>query len=238
MFSAFAKAFDQLLSDRAVRRVLWFSLAATTLLLALLIAGVGALVHFTVRFDSWWLSWLNSFVEALGVAATLGLSWILFPAVASGIVGLFLDTVARAVEARHYPGLPPATGATMAESLVASLKLMALMVALNILALPLYLFPFINLFVFYGMNGYLLGREYFELVALRRATRIEAEVLRRSRSGRVVFTGVVITFLMTVPILNLVASVVGTAAMVHLFEGWREHPAPEPKEIEPPRPAG
>lgn len=218
MISAFLKAVGQF-SDPAIRRVMWISLGSTLVLFVLLFSGIWFLLRETVLFDIWWI---EDFIDTLGVMATVGLTWILFPAIASSIVGLLLDAVARAVEARHYPALAPAPGAGLADALLSSAKLIALMLVLNILALPLYLFPVINLFVFYGMNGYLLGREYFELAALRRMKPADAYVLRKSRGIRVFFAGVTIAFLLTLPVVNLLAPVIGTAAMVHLVEGWRD----------------
>lgn len=217
MFAAFAKSIGQL-SDPAVRRVVWTSVGWTAVLFALLYAAVWAGLRKTVLFNN---VWLEDTVDALGGIATIGLTWILFPAIASSIVGLLLERVARAVEARHYPGLPPARGAGLAAGIWSSLKLIALMVVLNILALPLYLFPVINLLAFYGLNGYLLGREYFELAALRRLGSAEATDLRRDHGLRVFAAGAGIAFLLTLPVINLLAPVIGTAAMVHLVERWR-----------------
>ena len=79
------------------------------------------------------------------------------------------------------------------------------------------LFPF----VFYSVNGYLLSREYFEMVALRRIGAAEARALRRAHRGRLFLSGVLITFMLTVPVVNMLTPIVATAVMVHLFEGWR-----------------
>ena len=75
------------------------------------------------------------------------------------------------------------------------------------------------------MNGYLLSREYFELVALRRIGPVEARALRKAHRGRLFVAGVIITLLLTVPGVNLLAPVVATAAMVHLFEDCRQRDA-------------
>lgn len=218
MISAFSKALAQL-SDRRVRRVLWISIAATLALFVALFGAVWFLLRETVLFDFWFL---DDIVDTLGIFATLGVTWLLFPALATSIVGLLLEEVAHAVETRHYPHLGPAPGARGIDALWSSAKLIAIMVALNILVLPLYLFPVINLFVFYGLNGYLLGREYFELAALRRMPPAEAYVLRRRRGLLVFLSGAVIAFLLTLPVVNLLAPVVGTAAMVHMVERWRD----------------
>jgi uncharacterized protein involved in cysteine biosynthesis len=77
------------------------------------------------------------------------------------------------------------------------------------------------LFVFYGLNGYLLGREYFETIALRRLSAGEAKELWRKEKRRIFAAGVLITVMLTIPFLNLVAPVVATAFMLHLFQAMR-----------------
>ncbi len=85
--------------------------------------------------------------------------------------------------------------------------------------------PPLNLFVFYGLNGYLLGREYFELVAARRFDMAGVRRLRRAYRGRLLLAGAVIAFLLTVPIVNLVTPVVATGFMLHVFERLRRREA-------------
>ena len=74
------------------------------------------------------------------------------------------------------------------------------------------------------MNGYLLGREYFELVAVRRLAPRKQGVLRRQARGRVLLSGVVIAILLTIPLVNIVVPVVAAAFMVHVFHGLRDAP--------------
>ena len=117
------------------------------------------------------------------------------------------------------------------EILKITVKFMILAVVLNLLTLPLIFilifFPPFNLFVFYALNGYLLGWEYFELVAHRRMDGRRARALRGTFSGRLFLAGVIIAFLMTVPVVNLIAPIVATAALVHLVEAWRHDLAGE-----------
>jgi uncharacterized protein involved in cysteine biosynthesis len=108
-------------------------------------------------------------------------------------------------------------GATVASAL----RLLLLAVVVNILLLPVYLVPGINLFVYYGLNGYLVGREYFELVALRRVDGAMAQVMWRRHRGRLILVGVIIVFLLSLPLINLVAPVIGAAFMLHVFEELR-----------------
>ncbi|MFK7738749.1 MAG: EI24 domain-containing protein [Planctomycetota bacterium] len=164
---------------------------------------------------STWLSWL-------GGALTLVLSWFLFPVLAMAFVGLFLDHVAKLVERRHYPHLPKAEGLTMAESVAATVRFLATLVAANALLLGLLVvMPVAYPFGWLVTNGCLVGREYFELVAMRRLSTPDADALRRRRAAECLLTGIAITLLLTVPVVNLVAPILATAVMVHRYHDWQ-----------------
>ena len=92
------------------------------------------------------------------------LSVFLMIPVASAFSGLFLEDVAQAVEDQHYPALPPVARQRFGDALIDTANFIGLLLALNTGALLLYPFagPFSPL-LFWGMNGYLLGREYFTL---------------------------------------------------------------------------
>ena len=117
----------------------------------------------------------------------------------------------------------------MAEILGDAARLLLVTVGINILLLPLYLLflflPPFNLFLFYGVNGYLLGREYFEVAAVRRLESKQVRALRQTNRWRVFGAGVIVAILLTIPLVNLVMPVVATALMVHVFEGLRRKSA-------------
>ena len=165
-----------------------------------------------------WAQWMLDVLAGFGLAF---LVWLLFPAVLSATVSLFLDSIAGQVERVYYPALPPPRRQAIHESLWNGLRLASIAIGLNVLALPIYFIPVLNFFVFYILNGYLLGREYFETVALRRLSAGEVGELWRREKGRLIVAGVVITLMLTIPFLNLVAPVVATAFMLHLFESMR-----------------
>ena len=205
-----------------LRNVVLLSLALAVLAFTVLWIGSGyALGHFA--YSGWApLDWL---IRALGALAVLALTWLLFPAIVTLSCGFFLDRVAAAVEALDYPWLGPARPQSISEILRVTLRLMALTIVLNLLALPVYLLaPGANLFVFLGINGYLLGLEYFEVVALRRLDRGMASALRRQYGARVFVGGIIIAGVFAVPLVNLVAPVIATAFMVHVFQGLRAAP--------------
>ena len=218
MITALLRAIQELFTP-PLRGVVVLTLALAVASFAALWVGVAILLHNTALFG-WWPA--DSLVELLGVLAVLVLSWLLFPAIVTMVMGFFLDRVAAAVEARDYPGRAPAHGAPLGEIIGATLRLMLLTLLLNLLVLPLYLLlPGINFFVFLGLNGYLFGRAYFEVVAFRRLDRGTAKAVRQRFAGRVFIGGLVITGLFSLPLVNLVAPVIATAFMVHVFESLR-----------------
>jgi uncharacterized protein involved in cysteine biosynthesis len=233
MFSALAKAFGQL-SDPAFRQVLVRSvLAALAVFIGVWIAAWFGLSWSGEALSGWaalepggfWDETVGWVVGAAGVVAVLVASFLLFPAVMLIALSFLLDDIAEAVERRHYPELQPARGQPPGEAVASALLFLAKSLVLNILALPLYLVPLLNLFVFYLLNGYLLGREYFELVAARRFDMEGVRRLRRRYRGQVMLAGVVIAFLLTVPIVNLVTPIVATGFMLHVLERLRRREA-------------
>jgi CysZ protein len=138
--------------------------------------------------------------------------------IASLVAGLFLDEIAAHVEASDYPDEPPGRDLPLALSLVLSAKFAAVVVLVNIFALLLLLLPGVNLVVFLVANGYLLGREYFELAALRHIPQAEAKRLRQANRVQVFLGGLMIAGLLAVPLLNLLTPLFATAFMVHLFK--------------------
>ncbi len=195
------------------------------------LVGLGVLLWFVVvqlHLFSW--AWLETLVEWGSGFAIAVLMILLFPAAVSATIGLFLEAVAAAVESRHYPGLAPPRAQSIHEAIVSGLKFALVAILLNLAVLPVYIvgifLPPLNFFVFYGLNGYLLGREYYETVALRRLDARLASEVRRHNRWRVFLGGVVITVMLTVPILNLIAPVIATAFMVHIFESIRRGEAP------------
>ncbi len=156
------------------------------------------------------LSWASLFLM-------LGLSVFLMMPVASAFCGLFLDDVVEAVEARHYASLPVAPRLPWGDALIASFNLFALLIAVNLVAL--FLYPFVGPaapFLFWAINGYLLGREYFDLVAQRRLGRAGARALRRQHAGTVWLAGVLMAAPLSVPLVNLLIPVLGAATFTHI----------------------
>ena len=222
IFAAFGLALGQL-GDRRFRRVLLLGVA---LALVLLVAVYTAFLQLL-----WWLTPDSFEIPLVGpvtgietilgwasLLLMLGLSIFLMMPVASAFTGFFLEDVADAVEDRHYPHLPPATALPWADALRQSVNFLGLVIAVNVGALFLYPFagPLIPV-LFWAVNGFLLGREYFTMVALRRLPPAEAAAMRRRNRLRLWAAGTLMAAPLSVPVLNLVIPVLGVATFTHLF---------------------
>ena len=222
IFGDFFKALGQL-GDRRFRRVLWIGV----LLSLALLVGVYALF---LLFIQWVTPEVIEipFVGPVGGLDTLlswgsalfmiGLSVFLMMPVASAFTGFFLEDVAQAVEDRHYPSLPPVARMGLFDNLVESLNFFGLLIAVNAGAILLYGFagPFIPV-VFWAVNGFLLGREYFTMVAARRLGRHGAKALRSAHAGKIWMAGVLMAAPLSVPLVNLLIPVLGAATFTHMF---------------------
>lgn len=211
MFSDALRALRQTFSA-PFRRVLWLSLAVTVLVLALFGAGLQWALAAMPQFGTYWLDvtleWIARFF------ALIVLVPLVHPVV-SLVAGFFLERIAGEVEARDYPADAPGRDQPFLQSLLVAFRFTLVLIAVNLIALPFYLVPGFNLALFWVVNGYLLGREYFELVALRHLTTSEVEVLRRRHRGRIFLAGVLVAAFATVPLVNLAAPLFATAFMVH-----------------------
>ena len=236
MLGYLSKALSQL-GDPALRRVLLIGGAGSAVVFILLNVLVWWIFSSTVDLSSlslWgWLEdileWTAGFVVGLSL---LIVSAVLFPGVSTIIVGFLLEDVVAAVEARYYPNEPPARPQPVSEVVTSTTRFALMVIGLNLLCLPFYLIlmfiPPLNLVLYYVLNGYLISREFFELVALRRMEPAAALNMRRQSRGKIMVSGILLTFLLTIPIVNFLTPVIATAFMVHVF-----HSLPGRQEIIP-----
>ena len=218
----FLKALGQV-GDRRFRGVLLRGVGLALLLLfgftALFVWGAGWLVGDSVTIP--WIGtvgWVDTVASLAILPLMLVLSVFLMVPVASAITSLFLEDVAQAVEDRHYPSLGKASPVPLSDALRDTASFLGILIGANIVALAIYLFfvPFAP-FVFWALNGFLLGREYFTLAAMRRVGRHEARLLWRRHLPTIWIAGVLMALPLSVPLLNLTVPVIGAATFTHLF---------------------
>ncbi len=213
MLAAAGQAFRELFSP-SFHSVLWKCVGFTVGLLALLVIALewtfGHFVH--------WPHWIETTIEWLGGFALVVGSIFLIPPVTSLIAGLYLDDIAAEVERTDFPSDPPGRELPAVQALGLALRFFFVVLAVNMLALFLLLIPGVNAIAFYLGNGYLLGREYFELAAMRHLPGEEAKRLRKANVGYVSPCGLIIAGIASVPILNLITPIFATAFMVRIYK--------------------
>jgi CysZ protein len=228
MLAAAGQAFRDLFTP-PFRSVLFKSVGFTIALLVLLIAAlIWAFGYFATL-----PGWAETTIQWLGGGALVIGSIFLVPPVSSLVAAFYLDDIAATVERQHFPQDPPGRELPVAKSIGLALRFFFVVAAVNILALFLLLVPGVNLIAFYVGNGYLLGREYFEMAAMRHMPPAEARRLRKANRGTVFIAGLLVAGLASVPILNFLTPLFATGFMVRMYKGLaaRSRLAPSPRTL-------
>ncbi|KQT32311.1 hypothetical protein ASG29_10900 [Sphingomonas sp. Leaf412] len=221
MIRAFLLSLAQL-GDRAVLGVLAKSLAVT---LALFVAG-GALAWWGIDAALARYAWHGAMAGAAAIVLTVLGAWLLFRAVAIGVVGVFADGVVEAVERRHYPGaLAGARPVPFHRGVAMGLASAGRVVAVNVALAPVYVALLVTgvgtAALFLLVNGWLLGRDLGDMVAARHLPKGALKAWRGETTGRRFLLGLAGTVLLLVPVLNILAPVLGAAMATHLYHGRR-----------------
>ena len=211
------------IGDPAILRVIAKSLALTLLIFA----GLGVIAVYAARALVAAYGWGADAGFAAAALAGIGVAvgaWLLFRAVAIPVIGLFADAVVAAIEARHYPAAASAARqATVRLSARLALASLARLILFNLLALPVYaalLFTAIGpLVLFLIINALLLGRDLGEMVAVRHLDSPSRKHWLRVTRGQRAIMGGIVTGIFMIPIVNLIAPIVGAGMATHLFHG-------------------
>ena len=195
------------------RRVLMKILALTLALLTLVWIGLDRVIISSIAVPYPWVASLLSFLT--GVGLFLGLAFLVAP-ISTLVAGFFLDELAERVEADTTGTPGRALPAGRAVWLATKFTLVSILV--KVVALLVFLLPGVNIAVFFVANAYLLGREYFELAALRYRSLEETHDMRRQHRFYIFCCGLLIACFVVVPIVNLLTPLFGTAFMVRIHQ--------------------
>lgn len=211
---AINRSWQQLLHPR-FRSVFFTALTAAILTLAALNYALYA--YWPEDWTSG-IDWLDQ--AGFWTVSALG-SYILFPALVTMVMGFLTDKIADAVEDEYYPNHKGLRKVPLGDVLFGALKLTLLIIIVNLIALLPYMLllftGFGTIALFIAINGFLLGREYFEMVAIRHMDSREVARMRRLYGGKVFMGGALISALFLVPFLNILAPILGAAMMTHVF---------------------
>jgi len=207
--------------DGAVLVVLAKSLAVTLAILA--VAGIGYWYALRALID-WAGGGFNGEGWLAAVAAALAIvtGWLMFRVVAIAVIGIFADDVVVAVERRHYPGAL-ATARPMGAARAAAMAVRSAMraVLVNLLVLPVAALLILSgvgaPLLFLLVNGWLLGRDLGDMVAVRHLSTAALPGWRRERRVPRFVLGLGIAALLLVPVLGLIAPILGAMLATHLY---------------------
>lgn len=200
------------------RTVLLKSIGLTILLFVGLWIGTEAAFSsiVTPALSGWpWVATI--FIWLLGTGIIVGAGFLLAP-VSAIFAGLFLDDVADFIEESDYPEDGIGKPVPIGHAMWLAIRFLVLVVGANILTLLLVPFLGLGFGLFFLVNGYLLGREYFTFAAMRFRSEGDAKLMRQRNSTTVLMGGLIIAGFMAVPILNLATPVFAAALMVHLHK--------------------
>jgi CysZ protein len=213
-----------------LRAVLWKSIGlalaliivagiALDRLIVWLVGAGSASIETTLGPHAHWpasaIAWLLSVAASLGIIVG---SVFLMPAVTAFVASFFADQIADEVERTHYPADPPGKALPFARAILQGSRTALLAVVVYLCAVPLLLFAGFGAVIFFVATAWLLGREYFELAAMRFRPPEEAKALRKRHAARVFVGGLFIAAFVSIPVVNLATPLFAMAFMVHLHK--------------------
>ncbi|MEP9357971.1 EI24 domain-containing protein [Sphingomonas sp. KR3-1] len=228
MIQAFFLSLGQLF-DRPILAVFVKSILLTLMLFVAVSVGLWFGMHALADGIAAWLGgWSGSdtFADITTIVLVIFAHWLMFRAIAVAVIGIFADEVVAAVERRYYPDAhAQARDVPFARSLAMGLGSAVRLIAINLLFSPLYLILLVTgvgtAVAFFLVNSWLLGRDLGDMVAARHMGSNALPKWRRRTSISRFALGAVGTGLLLVPILNLIAPVLGAAMATHAFHRGR-----------------
>lgn len=161
------------------------------------------------------LAWVLSILAGLGIITG---ALFLMPAVTAFVGSFFVDEIAEAVEREHYPAEPIGRALPFFLALIEGIKFAALALLIYICALPFIFFAGLGVVILFLANAYLLGREYFELAAMRFRPPYDAKAMRKANSVYLFIAGMFVAAFVSIPIVNLATPIFAMAFMVHVHK--------------------
>ena len=229
MIDAAVKAISQMLSP-PMRSILWRSIALALVLITVLAVGLQRLLSWFATSGEGWAeamlgpgyhTSLNALAWVVSIAAGLGVvlgGIFLMPAISSLVASFFVDDVGDLVEREYYPAEEPGVALPIGIAMTEGIKTALLTVVVYLVALPFVLVAGAGFLVFFIATAWLLGKQYFELAAMRFRPPAEAKLMRKDNAATVFTAGALIAAFVSVPIVNLATPLFGMALMVHMHK--------------------
>jgi CysZ protein len=243
MIDAAVKAISQMLSP-PMRSILWRSIGLALVLITVLAVGLQRLLSWFATYGEGWAEGLlgagyhtplNALAWVVSIAAGLGVvlgGIFLMPAISSLVASFFVDDVGDLVEREYYPTEEPGVALPLGVATIEGVKTALLTIVVYLVALPFVFVAGAGFLVFFIATAWLLGKQYFELAAMRFRPPAEAKLMRKDNAATVFTAGALIAAFVSIPIVNLATPLFGMALMVHMHKRLS---GPRPELIAPPR---
>ncbi|WND04113.1 EI24 domain-containing protein [Temperatibacter marinus] len=171
--------------------------------------------------------WADTTFAILAIPLFGIVGYFLFPPIARVVMGVMNEQIMDAVEEDYYPHNLKKREVGFTENLVHALKFGIVVLVVNLLALIPYLILLTTLGIgtlvlYLLINGYLVGREYMEIAALRHMSFQEMKAFRIRHQSKMMLGGIANAAMFLVPVLNLAAPIIGTAIMTHITQKCME----------------
>jgi CysZ protein len=163
-----------------------------------------------------WFAAADGWAALVAAGITVLAGWFLFRGVSMAVMGLMSDRVVESVEEDHYPAAAArAVPVSFAKGMAMGLRSARRAIGWNLLAAPFYLLLLVTgvgtLVLVLLVNMLLLGRDLEDMVLARHPGM--APLGARERHA----LGLVGALLFVIPVVNLLAPVVGAAMAVHML---------------------
>ena len=196
------------------RAILWKALGLTILLFAGILFVLESGLSLISATPWPWLDTIIAYIAGLGAIAAF---IFLMAPVTAVFAGFFLDDVAQLVEQRDYSMDPPGKPQSITSALLMAIQYGIAVLAVNLVALPALFFA-IGPLVMLLANAYLLGREYFSMIAMRHMSFRDASRMRKQNAGRIFAAGLVPAGIALVPLVSIIVPLFATSYFVHIYK--------------------
>ncbi len=214
-----------------ILRMVFYSIGLSLVAIALLIGLLSLFIspqelisYFIGLFDATpieaqtgWFLFARGLLQLVLITFAFMLGIMLFPLIVPLVAGQLADSVVDKVEREEY-ALHDVPQRALMTDLKAGLKFTLKSVGLNLLCLPLYFIPFVNFLIWVALNGTLMGREFFRMIASRFVALPEEKAAWVRHRWQYQLAGVAILLMGVIPILNLMAPIIGIVLMTHLYQ--------------------
>lgn len=202
-------------------KLLGVMVACVLITLVLLGAFIGLVAWGFLSTEFFATAWLETGVDIAGGLLAFIIAWFAAPIIMPAIAGLFEEYIVKATY-HAIPNSPEGKEPPFFQSLYYDSRFAVKGLLYNILVLPLYLIPVVNVFVYYVLNGYLLGRSFFLITARWHTGDTKNALSKYNQHKKMLFAhGVVLSFLATIPLASIFIPFIGIVLMTHIYRGIR-----------------